>query len=196
MNKKILSGLVIAASAIIVISFFLPWAQANVSATGVSQELTKSLKGTPFAGKFVGEVNKATAAIGAVGDITIKTRVSGYSIPILVNNKSSKIALSLAEIMFKNVEDLDVKSYAVYLLPILAVLCGFLSIMGLKNKLSVIVMILVGGGISITGLYNLYTVDIQSIAIKITIMNGLWYTMYGFLAIFLIGIAWLVLDRK
>ena len=196
MKQNIFVGLVIAASTVIVISFFLPWAQANVSATGVSKSLTSSLQGTPFAGKVVGKLNEATDAIGSMGDITLKTRVSGYSIPIMVNQKSSKIALSLAQIMFKNVDGLDVKSYAVYLLPILAVICGFLSILGLKNKLSIIVMILAGGVISIVGLYNLYTVDMQSVAVKITIMNGLWYTMYGFLAIFFIGIAWLVLDKK
>lgn len=196
MKSKIAAGLVIAASALIVISFFLPWAQADVSATGVSKSLASSLKGTPFAEKVAGKLNEATDAIGSMGDLTLKTRVSGYSIPVLVNQKSSKTAISLAEIMFKNVEGLDVKSYAVYLLPVLAVLCSFLSILGLKNKLFVIAMLLIAGVILIAGLYNLYTVDMQSITVKITIMNGLWFTMYGFLVIFFAGIAWLVPDKK
>jgi len=200
MKKNILSGLVIAAGVVIVISFFLPWAKVSVSVLGISKELTGEaktiLKDTPLAGKVVGKLEKITGAIGAVGDIGVKTQVSGYSIPALVNKKASKVALSLAQIMFKDAKNLDIKVYIVYLLPILGIFCGFASILGQKNKLYVIIMLVVAGLVSLAGLYNLYTADLANIAVKITIMNGLWFTMYGFLFIFFAGIAWLLLDKK
>ncbi|UCD55518.1 MAG: hypothetical protein JSV93_01595 [Candidatus Omnitrophota bacterium] len=200
MNKNILSGIVIAAGTVIVISFFLPWAKVSISAVGVSKELAKDakiiLKDTPLAGKLLGRLEKATDAIGALGDVDVKTQVTGYGIPVLVNRKISKVAFSLVQIMFKSAANVDIKSYLVYLLPLLGIFCGVAAILGQKNKLYIIIMLVVAGLVSIAGLYNLYTADLSNIAVKITIMNGLWFTMYGFLFIFLVGIAWLILDKK
>ena len=99
MKNIIFASLVIICAIVVVISFFIPWARANVSATKVATGLTASaastLANTPFAGKFVRGLDTATTAINELGDITIKTQVSGYDIPTLVNKKSSKIALSL-----------------------------------------------------------------------------------------------------
>jgi len=200
MNKKILSGLVIVLSAVIVISFFLPWAKVNISAMGISEELTKAsqttLKGTPIAEKVIGKLKGVTAALSAFGDIDVKTQVSGYNIPNLVNSKGSKVALSLAEIMFKSADNLDVKSYLVYLLPILGILCGVAVVLGMKNKLFIIAMLIVSGVVSLGGFYNLLTANMGNIAVKVTIMNGLWFTMTAFLFIFFIGIAWIVLAKE
>jgi len=200
MKKNILCGLVIIAGAVIVVSFFLPWAKVTVSTMGVSKELTKdvetTLKDTPIAGKLVGKLTDITDAVSALGDIEVKTQVTGYNIPVLVNRKTSKVALSLMQIMFKSVENLDVKSYLVYLLPILGIFCAIASILGRKNRFYVMLMLVVAGAVSIIGLYNLHTTNMANIVVKVTIMDGLWYTMYGFLFIFVAGIAWLALGEK
>jgi hypothetical protein len=200
MKKLIFSGLVIAASAIIVMSFFLPWAKIQTSVTGVSKELTgyadKELGDSPFAGKFIKKLDMVTGAISSMGDVEIKSIVRGYKIPALVNSDSSKAALSLAQVLFKSAEGIDKKSYLVYLLPIFAVVCAFLAIIGLKNKLYVLLMAVIGGVISIGGLYNLLTMNISSMVVKISIEKGLWYTMYAFLLICLVGITWLASDRR
>ena len=200
MKKLIFSGLVIAASAIIIMSFFMPWAKVQASVTKASKELTgyadKELGDSPFAGKFIKKLDEVTGAISTMGDVEIKSIVRGYKIPALVNSDSSKVALSLAQVLFKSAKGIDKKSYLVYLLPIFAVICAFLVIIGLKNKLYILLMTIIGGAISIGGLYNLLTMDLSSTIVKISIERGLWYTMYAFLLIFLVGIAWLVLDRK
>jgi len=200
MNKNILSGLVIAAACVIVVSFFLPWARVSVSALGVSEKLVQdaesTLKDTPMAGKLVGKLDKITGALSSFGDISVKTQVSGYNIPVLVNNKTSKVAISIAQIMFKSAENLDLKSFLVYLLPLLGILCAVVSFLGREKKLYIIAMLAVAGLVSIIGLYNLYTTNIANIMVKVTIMKGLWLTMYGFLFIFFVGIAWLALDKK
>ena len=199
MKKSVLSGFVIAVSVVIVISFFLPWAKVSVSVVGASRELTgtarTTLKDSPTARKWLDKLEKATDAVSSYGDVGVNTQVSGYDIPVLVNNKSSKVAISAAQIMFKSAENLDMKSYLVYLLPILGILCAVASVLGQKNKLYIIVMILVAGAVSLVGLYNLYTVNLGSLAAKVIIMNGLWFTMYGFLLISFAGIGWLVLER-
>lgn len=200
MKKMIFAGVAILGAAVIVVSFFLPWATVATSATRVSKELTTAAKGpladTPFAGKFIKRLDRATTAIGEYGDISIKASVSGYQVPKLVNDKTSKVALSLAQIFFKSTEGLGIKSYLVYLLPLFGMICGALAFLGLKNKLYVIIMAALGGVISIGGLYNLYTADLSSAVVDIIIQKGLWYSMYSFLLIFLVGIAWLVLEKK
>ncbi len=200
MAKRIFAGLIIAAAVVIVVSFFLPWAKVSVSAMGVSEELTKDaktiLKDTPLVGKVVGKLEKVTDTLTTIGDISIKTEISGYNIPVLVNRKTSKVALSLAQIMFRSVEGLDLKSYLVYLLPLLGMFCALASILGQKNRLYIIIMLIVAGAVGIAGLYNLHTANVENLAVKITIMNGLWNTMYAFLFIFLVGILWLILDKK
>jgi hypothetical protein len=200
MKKMIFAGVVILGATVTVVSFFMPWATVATSATRVSKELTTAaggpLKDTPFAGKFIKQLDRATTAISEVGDIEIKASVSGYQVPKMVNDRTSKVALSLAQIFFKSTEGLDKKSYLVYLLPLSGIICGALAVLGLKNKLYVIIMAVLGGAISIGGLYNLYTVDLSSAVVDISIQKGLWFTMYAFLLIFLVGVAWLVLEKK
>jgi len=201
MRKVILLSLVVICAIAIIHGFFMPWAKASASATKVAKSLVSSakigfLKDSPFAGKLIKEFDRATNKISDLGDIRIKTAVSGYDIPTLVNNKTSQIAIGIASIMFKDVKDLDKKVMLVYLLPLSALLCIGLAIAGLKNKIAVIVMAVLSGGIALGGLYNLMTADLSNLNIQISIGQGLWQTMYAYLTIFVIGIVWIALDLK
>jgi hypothetical protein len=199
--RKILAGLIILASIVIVVSFFMPWARVSVSIAGISKKLTDVISGeklqdTPIAGKAAKELEKITDAITGFGDIDIKTTVSGYNIPQMVNNRTSKAALSIAQILSKSTSGLEQKIYLVYLLPLLGIVCGILAIIGLKSKSWIIIMLVISGIVGIAGLYNLSTANLVHVAVKVDIMSGLWNTMYAFLFIFLSGVAWLVLGRK
>jgi hypothetical protein len=141
MRKTYLSYIVYAASALIIIGFLMPWATVATSATGVSKGLLSSLENTPYAGKIVGKLSEATDAIGKMGDVSVKSTVRGYQVPILVNDKSSKVAISLAQIFFKETEGLDKKSYMVYLFPIAGIICAVLVFLGDKNKVYIIAMV-------------------------------------------------------
>lgn len=198
MKKFIFLALIVICAVAIIHAFFMPWAKANVSVTKVAGGLVESadttLKNTPFAGKFIKQLNVVTEAVSDLGDIEVKTQVSGYDIPALINKKSSKIAISLAQVMFKDVKDLDKKSMLVYLLPLMALVCAGLGIIGLKNNISVIVMVVISGAISIVGLYNLMTVKLDNLTVNISIEQGLWQTMYAYLLICVIGVIWVVTD--
>ncbi|MDP3792013.1 MAG: hypothetical protein Q8R38_08245 [Candidatus Omnitrophota bacterium] len=201
MRKVVLLSLIVICAIAIIHGFFMPWAKASVSATKVAKGLTESatggmLENTPFAGKFIRGLDKATDKISDLGDIRIKTVVSGYDIPTLINKKSSQIAIAIASVMFKDAKDLDKKSMLVYLLPLLALVCIGLAIVGLKNKIAVIGMAVSSGGIAVGGLYNMMTVDLSSLPIQISIEQGLWQTMYAYLIISVISIVWIVLDLK
>jgi len=198
--KILFTCLIIAASVVIVLSFFMPWAKVSVSAVGVSKQLTtvadEKLGDSPIAGKVIDRLKEITGAISNFGDINVKTTVTGYQIPKLVNDRTSKVAISLAQIIFKSAEGLDRKSYLVYLLPLIGILCAILAILGLRSTIYVVLMFFISGAVSIAGLYNLHTAGVESIAVKISIESGLWNTMYALAFIFLISILWLVLGRK
>lgn len=201
MRRIVLLALVVICALAIVHAFFMPWAKASTSATKVANRLAKSatggmLENTPFAGNFIRGLDKATDKISELGDVQIKTAVSGYNIPTLINKKSSQVAIAIASAMFKDVKDLDKKSMLVYLLPLLALLCIGLAIVGIKNKITLIVMAVLSGGIAVGGLYNLMTINLSDLPIQISIEQGLWQTMYAYLIISVIGIVWIVLDLK
>lgn len=196
MKKEYYSYLVYVAAALIIVGFLMPWATIATSVTGVSKGLLGSLEKTPYAGKIVGKISEATDAIGDLGDISIKNTVRGYQVPILVNDKSSKVAMSLAQIFFKQADDLDKKSYLVYLFPIAGVVCALLAFLGDRNKIYTIAMTVLGGAIGIVGLFKLYTLDVSSTIVKISIQNGLWVILYAFLFIFIAGITALASDKK
>jgi len=198
MKKIIPVVLIIICSVSVVHAFFIPWAKASVSATKVAKALSAqaggSLKNTPFAGKFIRQFDMATKKIDQLGDIEVKTAVSGYDIPTLINKKTSKIAIAAAQVIFKEAEGLDKKSMLVYLLPLFALICIGLAVLGIKSNIAVIVMAVASGAIAAVGLYNLMTIDLTNLVIQISIERGLWQTMYGFLLISVISIAWVVMN--
>lgn len=197
MSKKVLLVLIIMAAAVIIWGFFMPWAKVKTSVTKVAKQLTDAAAGplekAPVAGRLIKNVEKVTDIIGDLGGIEVKTTVRGYDIPRMVNQKISKVALSLSQILFKVTEGLEVKSYLVYLLPLFAIVCTALAVMGLKATQPIIAMLVISGAVSIGGFYNLLTADLSNLIVNITIEKGLWCTMYAYLVIFIVSIIWLVL---
>ena len=200
MKKMIFAGSIIVCAIIIIASFFMPWARATVSATKVANNMVNSASGklqnTSFGGKFLQGFNQATNAIGNLGDMEVKTTVSGYDIPTMTSKKSSHVAIQLAQLLFKDAKDLDKKSMLVYLLPLFAIVCIALAVIGLRYKASVIAAAIIGGAIGIGGLYKLMSTDLSNLPVQISIETGLWLTMYGYLLICILSVAWLVMKPK
>jgi hypothetical protein len=197
MKKIIFLILNIIAAALIVFAFFMPWVNAATSVARVSEQATNAvgpLGALPFVGKVIAGVKEGTDIVRDIGDINIDTTVSGYEIPKMVNSESSKVALSFARDFFRDTEGLDKKSMLVYLLPLLAILCVGLAIIGIRYRSAVIFMLLLSGIISLGGLYKLNTLNLSNETVDLSILKGLWYTMYGYLSIFAINTLWIVSD--
>jgi len=178
----------------------MPWAEVSGSVGDMSKGLTGILKDTvgeaSLGGKVVGKMEKAAGALSGFGDVGVKVKITGANIPMLVNDEKSKIALSLAQVIFKSTEGLDKKSYAVYLLPLSGIVCALLALSGTKSRISIVGMVLLGGLISIVGLYNVYTADLSNLIVKIKIGQGVWHTLYAFLLIAVTGVVWLFIEKK
>ena len=67
MNKKVLLVLIIVAAAVIVWSFFMPWAKVKTSVTKIAEKLTdaaaRPLKEAPVAKEVIEDVEKVTDLI-------------------------------------------------------------------------------------------------------------------------------------
>lgn len=199
MRKIILLSLVVICAIAIIHGFFMPWAKASASAGKIAKGITATAMEvggkTPFLGGLFGGMEEATEKVTSAADVVrIKMAVSGYDIPNMMNTKSSQIAVALVGIFIADAKNADMKSYAVYLMPILALACIGLAFLGMKNKAALIVMAVISGGISVAGLFKLMTTNLANMAVAISIENGLWQTLYAYLLICVISVIWLVLD--
>lgn len=199
MRKMILLSLVVICAIAIIHGFFMPWAKAATSAgkmaRGVTGAATKAGGNAPLLGGLFGEVGKVAERATSAADIVgVNMVVSGYDIPKMMNTKSSQVAVALASIFIKDAKDADLKSYAVYLMPIFAILCVGLAFFGMKNRIALIVMAVISGGISVGGLFKLMTTDLTNMVATISIESGLWQTLYAYLLICVVGIVWIALD--
>lgn len=196
MKKMVMAALVMMCAIAIVISFFMPWAKAGTSATRVAKGVKRSMEGTSFGDKFVKQFDIAAQIISDMGDINVNTIVSGYDVPALVHKKSSHVAIAFAMVYIKDADGLDTKVLLVYLVPLFALACIALAVLGIKNISFVAIMGLVSGIMSIVGFFKIMTTDMSSMTVQISIEKGLWLTLWAYLAIFVVSIAWVIIYRK
>lgn len=199
MRKIVLLSLVVICAIAIICGFFMPWAKASTSAGKIAKAMTGAAtnfgKRAPLVSDLFGRMRKAAEKVTSAADVVgVKMAVSGYDIPKTMNTKSSQVAVALAGIFIKDAKNADLKSYAVYLMPIFALVCMALAFLGMKNKISLIVMAVISGGISLGGLFKLMTTNLNNMVVAISIENGLWQTLYAYLLICVISVIWLISD--
>ena len=164
MNKIYYPALVVLV-AVIVVSFFLPWVSVKSEAVGT------------FAKVLTGK-NQA-----------VLDEISGFRIPILANGDDARLMISIIKISNPKVENADKKSYLVWTVPLLALaLLSGGAFFG-KNKLFNLVMGIIGIAVFAAAVYKIQTTDMDKMVLKVTIVNGLWLTLYAYLAIGILGIA-------
>ncbi|MFH1790470.1 MAG: hypothetical protein ABH885_00595, partial [Candidatus Omnitrophota bacterium] len=85
MRKLFLVSLICIASTVIVISFFMPWAEISTSVTGLSKQVTdmagKTVGRLTVTEKMISNMEKFTNAISNFGDVEISATVRGDNIP-------------------------------------------------------------------------------------------------------------------
>ena len=124
-----------ACAAMAVVAFCMPWASIDVTAPGALTQLgaTAPLRGavgglTKELGRVVVKIRRGAETI--TGDLPaladIPKQVSGVQIPGLANQQHAQVAIALFELMTSTRQQIGLKSYAVYLVPGIALLCGLL----------------------------------------------------------------------
>ena len=122
-----------------------------------------------------------TGDLPSLGDLP--KQVSGIQIPQLANQQDAQVAVALIELLTNERQHVGVKSYAVYLLPGIALLCAFLlTWCGRRAPVAIgtaIVCVLVAG----VGFWKLLTTNTQALFIAISIGPGLWLSLWAYVGL-------------
>ena len=176
------------------VGFFVPWAVVDVRASTVARQLGDAASLGQTLEGFSKGLSKVTLTIrrGAetvTGELPslkdIPRQVSGVQIPQMANQENAKVALALIELVAGTRQYIGLKSYAVYLVPGIALLCGLVLIWLGRWPAVGFGTALVCAGIAGVGFWKLLTTNTQTLFVAITIGPGLWLSLwaYGGLAI-------------
>lgn len=167
-------------AAMIVIGFFMPWAALDIRATSFEKDVSKHARhslGNLFHTSGSREPSWIRHRSGHLP--VIPTRVSGAQIPEMANRKNVKVATSLIELFTKQHQNVGPMSYAVYLLPGIAIILAALMTWVGHHRLVAIPVALLCAGISGAGLWTLLTTNTKA-AFAIRIEWGLWASLVAY----------------
>jgi len=197
-------GLVWLSAAAAVRGFFLPWATLDVKQPAIPGQISQVAQGTPrdeLAGRLTERIGRvaiqvkrgAETVTGELPDLSkIPTQVSGVEIPQLANRQDVQVVLVLAE-MLTGQRKLGAKSYAVYLLPGLALVCALLVTFTRRMGILVGIVCLPVAGI---GFWKLLTTETGTPLVSITIGQGLWLSLGSYVGLGLAAIVLACLGRR
>ena len=174
---RFLTVVVWASVAAVVVGFFLPWAELDFKETALEREVAAAAR------KSLGRAFKLNAqpawtrTHSTMGTPLIPTTVSGAQIPMLANRHDVKVMTQLAALASKRSEaHLGLKSLAVYLVPGLALLCGFLFTRAPRRRIVTLGIGIVCAAITITGGWELATTDTRR-AFGMAMGSGVWLSL-------------------
>ena len=175
-----------------IIAFFLPWASIDLREPELIHQVRETAQEQGLLGGLAKKLGRVTVEIrrGAetiTGDLPtlsdIPRQVSGVQIPRMANQPNAKVALALIERLTNQHQHVGFKSYAVYLVPGIALLCGVLltclgSVVAVAGGIAIICL-----GIAGVGFWNLLTTNTETLFVAITIGPGLWISLWAYVGL-------------
>lgn len=192
MMKRVAVGVAWISAALAVVAFFLPWAHLDVR----EPSLMKHVRTTTPVGDVAGSLTKGVGRIAVkirrgaetiTGDLPslkeLPRQVGGVQIPQLANSEHAKLATAIFELFTRSSQQLGLKSYAVYLVPGLALIAALvLTLLG--TRLAVVISVgSVCAMIAGVGCWKLLTTNTQSLFVAITIGRGLWLSLWAYVGL-------------
>ena len=177
-----------ASIAVILVAFFLPWVELQVREPALLQQVRHAVPGQPLLGQVTKQLGRITAEVrrGAevvVGELPsladIPRTISGVQIPPLANQPKMKALIALTAIVSRDAERVGTKSYAVYVLPGVALLCGILLTLAGRRPVTVAVA-LVCAAIAGIGARTLLTTPLPHEIVTVTLGRGLFLSLGGY----------------
>jgi hypothetical protein len=187
--RSVLTALVWVCVAAAMAGFVLPWALVDVREPSALTQLRESAPGQELLGALTKRVGRITAEVrrgaetvtGELPDLeAIPRQISGAQIPRLANQQNTRAALAVAELLMGRRQHLGAKSYAVYLLPGLALLCALLVTFLGRARSVILGSAAVCAAVSGAGFWKLLTADTQALFIAVTIGPGLWLSLWAY----------------
>ncbi len=173
------------------VGFVSPWAGVDLKSPKLPQQLQDVADATPLSdvlgkltkgiGRVVVQVKRGAETVtGELPDLSnIPKEVRGVDIPYLANQPNAHVVLALAE-MFTGQRELGAKSYGVYLLPGLALLCGILLTIAPRLRALCLVLGILCLSVAVGGYWKISTTPLDSLLVAITLGKGLWWSLWGY----------------
>ena len=189
--RRLIAAFVWLSVAVAVVSFFLPWAKIDVREPGLSRQMRQTvqaqglLKGlTEKLGRVTVQVRRGAKTIsGELPTLSdIPHHVSGRQIPQLANQKNAQVVTALFEMVTNTRQDIGLNSYAVYLVPGLAVVFGLLLTFAGMRPVALVVAA-ASAAVAAAGFWKLLTTNTQALFVAITIGPGLWLSLWAYVAL-------------
>lgn len=181
----------------VVVGFFLPWARLDLREPEVVKKLQDTAAASGTLSGLAKDIGRITASIrrGAqtvLGDLPtaadIPKEVTGAAIPQLANQDNAKVAVALFEFLTNQRQDIGWKSYAVYLLPLLALCCALCLTFAGRRMLVALGTAVVCAAVAAVGFWKLLTTPTEALFIAITIGPGLWMSLWAYVGLALAAI--------
>lgn len=166
------------------VGFVLPWAMLEMKhVQGTALEELAGKLGQELGRVVVSVKRGAETVTGELPDLSqIADDVSGIQIPQLANRKDAKVVLALAE-MLTGQRELGAKSYVVYLVPGLALLCGLLLTGAGRARTVCLLTAVLCFGIAGGGFWKLLTTKTDTLLVGIVIGQGLWMSLWAYVGL-------------
>ena len=190
--RRLFLGAAWACVGLTLVGFVLPWAYLDVrepramKALRAAAPMHDALGGlTKGVSRVVVEVRRGTDTV--TGELpsasALPTVVSGWQVPQLAHRDDAQVAIALMELLTDTRQQLGLKSYAVYLLPGLAVLSGVLVTVWRRRRPVAFATAGLLAIAALLGCWKLLTTNTQSLFIAVTIGPGLWLSLWAFLGL-------------
>src|SRR3989338_8102602 len=174
------------------VGFVMPWARIDLREPTLVKQVRGSLPAsdtlsglTKDLGRITAKIKRGTQTI--TGDLPTLTdipkEVSGIQVPTLANQKNAQTALALMELFTGKQEHIGVKSYAVYLLPGIALVCGLLMTFLGGQRLVPWGVAILCVAVAVVGFWKLLTTNTQALMVAITIGPGLWLSLWAYVGL-------------
>ena len=189
--QRVIRVVVWAGVAAAIVGFVLPWAQLDLTEPEIARQLRQSAPGQELLGRLGKQLGRVTVEIhrgaetiaGPLPSLQdLPRHVSGIQIPAMVNQQQSQLALSVIELLLNTRYHAGPRSYAVYLVPGIALLCGLLITLAGRIRGVAFASAAVCAAIAAAGFWKLLTTNTRTLFIAITIGPGLWLSLWGYVA--------------
>ena len=181
-------GLVWVSVSASVVGFFLPWARIDLRESGAVQRLRDTAplnSATRDAYRITVTIRQGARTL--TGDLPsladLPRHVSGVQIPQVANQEHAQLAIALLELLTNTQQRIGLKSYAVYLVPVGALLSGLLLTCLGRRKIVTMATAILCAGIAGVGFWKLLTTNTHTLFIAITIGPGLWLSLWAYVGL-------------
>ena len=190
--RRIALGLAWASALTAVAGFVQPWADIDLREPSLMKHARQAVGSQELIGGLAKRLGRVTVEVrrGAhtvTGDLpslrNIPKHVSGIQIPQMANREDAKVAMALVELLMGEQQQIGLKSYAVYLLPGLALLgAALLTWLGRSPQTPVSIAV-VSAAVAGVGFWKLLTTNTQALFVAITIGRGLWMSLGAYVGL-------------